>query len=181
MGKTWKLPPLPPKAELPKLDFVSGSQDAEVVEIYGTQALYNNILKMQEVCVDAAGYEMEAIAREVIQDAQDNYVPVVTGNLQKSGDSDDYKPGRNQGIRIAMWFGGVVGPEALAAGVVDVREYAAEIHDNLTLNHPHGGGAKYLALPFDKIRGTITGRLAQAVGKTMTEFGFPRPKLYEGD
>lgn len=169
-GKTFKMPPLAPKAKFvpPTIDFESGSAGAEVsFTCRGLKSLEANLLSMPKIAVDAAGYEMADIAKEVIEDAQENFVPVDTGALKQSGDYDEYEPGKGIGIaHIAMWFGGVVGPEALEHGVIDVQAYALEQHENMEYRH-NIGGPKYLERPFMKAMPTILPRIAEAIDKAM--------------
>jgi hypothetical protein len=117
--------------------------------------------------MDAAGAELSIIAHEIIEDAKENYVPFRTGVLKDSGDSDEYIP--NRGIeltQIAMWFGGVVGPEALEHGVRSAQEYALVQHEDLTFHHEFGG-PKYLERPYDQAVGKVPDRLAQAVSNAL--------------
>jgi hypothetical protein len=65
-----------------------------------------------------------------------------------------------------MWFGGVVGPEALEAGIVSAEKYALEQHENLEFKHSIGG-PKYLERPFDKVRPTILPRVAKVIGESL--------------
>lgn len=189
MGKVWKmpLPSVTPKPVIvaPTVDNESASVNAEVVfRSTGAKSLAATLIQLPQVYIDAAGYEMAVIGREVIMDAQANYVPVDTGDLSSSGDSDEYEQGSKYGkVLIAMWFGGEVGPEAASMGVADVRKYALEQHENMEYHHPAlnslglggpvgggppgsgTGGPKYLERPLQKIEHTVVPRLAAAIAK----------------
>lgn len=172
---TWKMPPLPPKpAFQPKsVDFTSEGAGAEVLRVLGAKALAENILMLPLIAREAAAREMAIIAHDIIVDAQINYVPVQTGNLSRSGDSDPYVEGSTQQVTsIGMWFGGVVSPEALSHGVADVRKYALEQHEDMMLDHSKsiGGplnGAKYLERPFVKMIPEINKRISVAVAAAL--------------
>jgi hypothetical protein len=179
--KVFKAPPLAADAAVfkkieakkaallaPTVDFTSGSEGADVFfSVSGIKSLSHNLLELSGASMDAAGYELATIAREIIEDAKENYCPYLFGHLKASGDSDEYQP--NKGIQltqIMMWFGGVVGPEAKEAGIVSANHYALEQHENMEFKHPIGG-PKYLERPFDKVRPTILPRLAVAIGKAL--------------
>lgn len=182
MGKTFKMPPLPPKF-VPKPPTVdSASAGAEVVRTVGFESLMENLLALPQYALDAAGREMAVIASEVIDDAQETYVPIDKGDLKDSGDSDDWVSGMRDLQQIAMWFGGEPTAEQATHGAKDVRKYALEQHENLELHHPplkdrvahinaeqffRPGGAKYLELPFSKKIPSIYPRIADAVAATL--------------
>lgn len=168
----WKGPPLPKKPVIkPKIvEWHGGSEGADVsFTISGAKALQANLLSMAESMRDAAGYEMAIAAHEVIVDAQENYVPVRFGHLKASGDSDTYEPGMGITIaKIAMWFGGVVGPEALEAGVVSANTYALIQHETPpSIFHHEIGQWKYLEIPFMKMQAKIESRIANRIGNTI--------------
>lgn len=172
---TWRMPPIPPtpRLEKPKVDFVSGGAGSDVEFSYsGLEALEANLLKLGEYAMDAAGYEMANIARDVIADAKgetwdDSMVPILSGALRDSGDHDEYAPGRAQSfIQIAMWFGAPIGPEAREAGIKDTHVYAIAQHEDLTFAHEYGG-AKYLEIPFEARKPEVAPRIAKAVGRAL--------------
>lgn len=172
---TWRMPPLPPKPALerPKVDFVSGGADSDVVVSYsGLDALEHNLRKLGDYTMDAAGFEMANIMRDVIADAKGedwdaSLVPIRTGALRDSGDHDEYKPGRQQTIiQIAAWFGAPIGPEASEAGIKNTSDYALAQHEDLTYEHEYGG-PKYLEIPFERHRPTVQTRIAKAVASSL--------------
>lgn len=184
MGKTWKaiLPAKQVTFNKPTVDFVSGSNGAEVLRVTGAQALRDNILLLPVAAREAAAREMAVIAAEVIEDAKENYVPVDTGDLRDSGDSDDYVPDSTEEVTIvAMWFGGEVTAEELAHGKKDVREYALEQHENMEYRHSVGG-PKYLERPFVKIIDTVGPRIANAIAVALNlNSSFVSMALLSGD
>lgn len=174
MGKTWKMPPLPPKAQFlaPKIDFVTSGAGAEVMRLVGAEALAANILMLPMIIRNAANREMSIIAHEIILDAQENYVPVDVGNLRDSGDSDEAVENSTQEItQIGMWFGGEPTVEQTAHGVVDVRKYALEQHENMEYKHNDPArpqaGAKYLERPFVTKMPDIGPRIARAIAEAL--------------
>jgi hypothetical protein len=166
----WKMPPAPRKPAFvpPTVDFISGSEGADVYfSVSGIKSLSKNLMELSGASMDAAGNELSVIAHEIIEDAKENYVPFLFGHLKASGDSDEYTPGKGiQLTQIMMWFGGVVGPEALEAGIVSAEKYALEQHENLEFKHSIGG-PKYLERPFDKVRPTILPRVAKVIGESL--------------
>lgn len=166
----WRMPPPLPKPDpIPRIvDFVSEGAGAEVLRVTGCAQLAANLLQLPLICREAACREMAVIAHEVIETAKATFVPIDTGDLKDSGDSDPYMPGTTQEVTdIAMWFGGEVGPEAAAHGVKDTRLYALEQHENMEYNHHGIGGPKYLETPFNNILSDITPRIARAAAEAI--------------
>lgn len=177
-GKTWtgtpvsKIPVIPPKK-----DFESISATSDVaISASGLSSLEQTLLSMGQACMDAAGYEMEAIGKEVIVAAK-ILAPVKTGTLEDSGQSDDYDPTRKFTLsQIAMWFGEEVGPEATEHGIQSAHDYALVQHEDLSFKHPLKGQAKYLEIPFMQMQPTFLPRIAAAVGRAMgSGAGLPMP------
>lgn len=193
-GKTWRVPAAPKiKLEPPKVDFVSGSEGAEVFyKLEGMASLIANIGELAPFYQDCAGYEMADIAAEIIQRAKDEFVPYRDGPLRDSGMSDEYQPGRGiQITEIAMWFAGpgaVLGmgssgrqvgkstlhAEVAQAGlhVTDPTVYALEQHENLSFVHPVLGPvtspqAKYLERPYMEMMPNILPRIAGRIAREM--------------
>jgi len=82
----------------------------------------------------------------VIKDALDEYaekvlaesqtlVPVETGNLRDSGEIDYIDVGGGNFPQVAITY---------------TADYALYIHEDLQLNHPNGGQAKYLEQPMNE-------------------------------
>lgn len=176
----------------PTIDWKSGSEGAEVYfQSKGAKSLQETLLQLGSGMMEVAVEEMTKIAAEVILDAKENYVPVDTGNLRDSGNSDEYIPNRGQTVaQIAMWFGGVVTKEEAAHGVKDVRGYALEQHENLEYHHPAmdyktgfggpvgggppgsgTGGPKYLERPLQVMEPKVVPRIASRIAEAMAEAG----------
>ena len=192
MGKTFRLPPLPPKlvVQPPKVDFDSGGASADVsFACSGLQSLSETLLSLGKVYRDAAGYKMADIAHEIIEDAKDNYVPYETGALHDSGDADEYDPATSPDItEIAMWFGAPgsqieSSPGARTTLEVTVKRrmtenegltqtkdpslYALEQHENMIYKHhppPDQTGPKYLERPFNARAPRMAEEIAESVG-----------------
>jgi hypothetical protein len=179
---------LKPKMQPPTVDFVSGSEGAEVYYFMeGMESLLANLSVIPKYYQDIAGYEMANIAADIIADARDNYVPYQDGALRDSGASDEYNPSAGMTIvEIGMWFAG--GPaagmgsegrkighasasgRAAAAGlhVIDPTSYALEQHENPAFIHPVLGPVsdpqyKYLEKPFLKAVPSVLPRIAKAI------------------
>ena len=172
------------KIQQPKEDWKSVGTGSEVMySLWGFEALVANIAELPQAARDAAGFEMEAIAAEVIATAKDGMVPYLSGRLSSSGGSDVYEPTKDLTISdISMWFGapnsGVASgnetfteAEALQSGAhkveTDPSEYALIQHEDLTFNHPQGGGPKYLEIPFLEAVPTVLPRVANAIAGVM--------------
>lgn len=189
---TFRMPPnWTPKvpAPVPEVDFVSGAGDGVNLTATGLGAFESLLRTMPKNVRDAAGFEMQAIGRDVIAYARENnFIPYDTGALYDSGDSDDYDPNTNATItKIAMWFGGpprTLSAEAAGVGntvehlralglklvgqdvlqTKDASIYAMEQHENMQYDHHGIGGPKYLERPFLAFYPAIQGRIAAAAG-----------------
>jgi hypothetical protein len=143
------------------------------------EALMENIKLLPMAWQDAAGFEVASILAEVIATAKDGLVPFRTGELNSSGGSDDYEPGKDiQITQLYCWFGApptgegsttqaMNEAESATAGlhtIVPPSEYALIQHEDLTFNHPGGGGPKYLEIPFLAAVPTVIPRIAAAIG-----------------
>ena len=163
----------------PKIDFQSGGEGADLfMSVKGLDALAATLRSMPQVAKDAAGFEMADIAHEVIDDADANYVPWETRALLESGNADEYVAGSGAEItQIAMWYGQTISEsakEAIGRAIIagdisgkprDPSQYAEIQHEDMSFNHPRGGGPKYLEIPLNKIVGTIGPRIASKVAE----------------
>ena len=188
MGKLLPpLPPLRPKIAFvaPTQDFSSGNEDLAVIRSFGMKALLANLAILPAAIVDAAGFEVATIMREVILESQETYVPVDTGDLSESGNSDEYVAGSGVGgiATLRAWFGESMGETAHARGVHDPYLYALEQHENTELHHPplhtrtkemaghaffRPGGPKYLETPFNNKAPSVAPRVGKAISETLT-------------
>lgn len=194
-----KLPPLPQfkspanieaTKKAPEITFQSGSEGADVYfQATGLGALEENLKSLGRVAMDAAGYEMAAIMREIIIDSQENYVPVDSGDLHDTADSDEYQPNRGETItKIAAWYAAPgQGAERVAAptrasrarlaelheiggSIHDPAKYALDQHENPTYVHGLNwsgsglGQPEYLKRPFDAKVPSMLERIGKAVG-----------------
>lgn len=126
----WKLPPLPPipKAVAPPPVTSAG------VEVTGADELIGRLTMLPGMMTATTLQSMLDSAQEVMTDSKENYVPFLTGKLYESGvvfPSDD-------GAEVILSYGGP------GSGAED---YALEQHENMSYNHPRGGGPKYLERP----------------------------------
>ena len=102
--------------------------DAQIVwDLSDFDRLRRNIPNVSLVIKDALDEWAEKVLRE-----SKELVPVQTGNLQKSGEVVKSTP---------------VGNEIPKVEIIYKADYALTIHEDLTLNHPNGGQAKYLEQP----------------------------------
>jgi len=194
--KTFRMPSAaPPKAPQPPPPPPAWKSGGETADVYydtrdafykmtGMNALQQNLEMLPEYLQDVAGTEMANIAADVIANAKNGFVPWKLGHLSDSGRSDDYEPGQGVGItEIGMWFGGPPdaggGGAAMSAAVVeqeglsviDPSKYALVQHEDLSFNHPMGGGAKYLEKPLLAMLPNILPRLAKAINEANANVG----------
>lgn len=170
-GKTFRLPPIAPKLKIePPKVYQSLGADPEVgFQVSDATGIIDTLLNLPQVAMDAAGYEMAKMAQETIQLAQSGYVPIDTGNLNDSGDWDEYEPNRGQTLaQIACWFAGDVSREqALHGRTTSPQKYALDQHENFTYRHPRGGGPKYLEKPFMEKSAEMASRIAGAISEAL--------------
>lgn len=178
--------PPPPPMKPPTVDFKSAGGDSEVLrvvaEVSGVKSLLANLAQLPRTARDAAGYEMSSFAHDVIAYAKEGaFVPFQYGNLESSGDFDDYVPEETDILKIACWFGSPIGAEGLSLGVVDTSKYALIQHEDLTFNHPLQGGPKYLENPFTEmvpeLQPRIASAIARALGASQTDLGAMEDRL----
>lgn len=104
---------------------------------------------------------MEEVSIAVFNESQIE-VPVLTGALKASGhvDPPEVAPGQ---IVINIGYGGVA------------SHYALVVHEDLSMNHPRGGKAKFLEDPMHEALGALTARLSGRMEAAMigTSFGAP--------
>ena len=105
--------------------------------------------------VGEAGHQAVDTAVNKILETSRTYVPVDTGTLAESGYCEVQSlEGRSIGserrstvFRGTVGYGGTYGQDT---GVINPRshtmpeQYAWKIHEDMSLNHPHGGQAKFL-------------------------------------
>lgn len=182
MGKTWRLPPIPPKLVVapPTQDLRINTSNPDVYfKVTGSKSLQDTLLRIGIVARNAVGAEMSAIGRDIIDDARE-IVPQLSFRLRDSGDCDQYQPG--DPLEIGVWFGGL--PTGESSGLenvsfakasqsglheqVDPSVYAAEQHETLHMNYTTPGtGPKYLERPFMEHSATVERRLAIAIENAM--------------
>lgn len=89
---------------------------------------------LPEKTLKAAGGALYRRGEAIITDSKENYVPVDQGILRDSGHVElpEYVDG---GVQVALGFGGAA------------EAYAVVQHEDFSLQHPNGGGPKYLERP----------------------------------
>ena len=173
-------------------DFTSGGEGAGVaVYATGLQALVETLRSMPRIAQVAAGYRMQQIAEEIIEDARANYVPYRDGYLRDSAGWDTFKPTTNADVtKIGMWFGAPMSgiqmrqtaTALLQLGVKTPRpdKYAWDQHETISYIHPNLGvvtnpQAKYLERPFLKREPSFLAEIADAVSKEWGGAATDRP------
>lgn len=120
--------------------------------ILGAKQSAANIRDMDKATRKKFFDELVAIADDVLYQAQEIYVPVLTGALKQSGRRKAHS-GRYPVVYVS--FGGPSVPYALLQ------------HENLEFNHPRGGRAKYLELAVKDFEPVMADRLAVATRSEM--------------
>ena len=90
---------------------------------------------------------------QIIYENSQPLVPVLTGRLRDSGEVLTKDPENNEEMYASISYGG---------GLVN---YAVRVHEDLQLNHPHGGQAKFLEIPFEEQVPEITSQLSEAINQ----------------
>lgn len=125
------------------------------VRILGSKASAANIRKMTKASRQRFYEELEKIAEQVLYTAQDVYVPVLSGDLKRSGKVTSHK-GRYPVTYVS--FGGPTVPYALLQ------------HEATWFNHPRGGRAKYLELAVRDFEPVIAEKLSVACRSEMKKY-----------
>jgi hypothetical protein len=122
--------------------------DAKMIfDLSALRRLKNAIPYVSLITQDA----LDEYAHKVF-DASQNLVPVQTGNLRQSGEivsSDETRLDLNTNTP--------------AVEIAYTADYALTIHEDLTLNHPNGGQAKYLEQPMMEFRGRLLENIQKRV------------------
>ncbi len=105
------------------------------IQITGLDAALRGIRTTRARLLPALGRALHAEAAPVFDRSQD-LVPVDTKELKKSGE-----------LHEPVIDGNSVSVE-LSYGNAATAEYAERIHEDLEMNHPRGGKAKFLEEPF---------------------------------
>lgn len=126
------------------------SAGAVKFNVRGDGALRAKIMTMRALFPEFVDRALKEEAQDILNDAQENYVPVETEELKDSGRVENIL--RGTGREVAIRFGGT--PET--------EPYAIAVHEHLSAASPPswkgktirwskpGTGPKYLEIPFNK-------------------------------
>lgn len=117
------------------------------VTVSGEQEIAAMLQRFPEAALKAAGGSLFRRGEHVIGRSKDEFVPVDLGILRDSGYVEPPKLDGSEVI-VEIGFGG-----AAAA-------YALVQHEDLSLNHPNGGQAKYLERPLLEEGASMLGTIA---------------------
>ena len=131
------------------------------VQILGAKEAFETIRKLGPAARRAMLKSFEKQAWKIIKDAQERYVPVLSGDLLFSGDVTPH-PGRFPSVEFG--FGG------------KAAAYAVIQHENEQFEHPAGGQAKYLSVPVEKAAGRVVRDVVQEVRTEFRKFDTRRFK-----
>ncbi len=124
------------------------------VTTVGFDQLVNNLtVRIPQRALANGARVLHTAANETIADAQQNYVPVLTGLLLRSGRVNEPEFEGASSVSVAMGFG------AIGSGA---EGYAVEQHEFLFYRH-FIGGPKFLEIPTLKMADQLPGRLAPAI------------------
>lgn len=116
----------------------------------GVDEFLGQLRSFGERGLKAAGGGLYRRAEAIMADSKENYVPVDLGVLRDAGHVElpEYADG---GVRVALGFGGAA------------QDYAVIQHEDLSLNHPNGGEAKFLEKPLLAHSQHLLGDLAEDI------------------
>lgn len=117
------------------------------LQIDGFKEIYKAMGLVEEEIAKAAIKGMRTTALNILGESQ-KLVPIDTGILQKSGSIKV-----NQG--------------ALTATISYNTPYALKQHEDVSLNHPKGGEAKYLERPFNEKKGELEVNIGNEIQKIL--------------
>lgn len=119
----------------------------------------NNFTQVQNASIQDVANALYLVAEEIMTDAKMNYVPVVTGDLRRSGFVQKPTITPNRGVEVVLGFGGSAAP------------YALKVHE---MPASWGQGKnKYLSKPINAAAPKIASRMAFFIRKGV--FGRGRP------
>lgn len=111
------------------------------ISIIGFEKLEANLQAITKDIMDATMDQMHEVAVEIMNSSQDQ-VPIDTTALIRSGFIVE------QGDSIILGYGGPNTKINPKTGEF-TEQYALRVHEDLSMNHPNGGKAKFLEDPFD--------------------------------
>lgn len=127
-------------------------------EVTGVESLMANLLAVGASGRTEAAAGLYAEGEAIMADSREHFVPVEHGVLKDSGH-----------VELPVWNGDTVTVGMGYGGAA--KDYAVIQHENLTFAHPHGGGAKYLELPFLARIAQMADRLAARWAKAIAALG----------
>lgn len=117
------------------------------IKIDGFKEVYQKLGLLEEEIDKAALRGVKKLAEVILGESQ-QLVPVDTGLLKDSGLVSTDK--KNQIVTIAY-----------------NTPYARKQHEDMTLNHPKGGQAKYLERPFNEKSGELETYVGESINKVL--------------
>lgn len=108
------------------------------------------LARQPERVLKAAAGALYRRAEVIMADSKEHYVPVDQGILRDSG-YVALPDVSGQGVTVELGYGGAA------------EAYAAIQHEDLSLNHPNGGGPKYLERPLLEHGKTLLADLAEDI------------------
>ena len=122
------------------------------IEWSGIDAVLAALGALPAQTLKATGAFLYREGEAIIGDAKESYVPVDLGILRDSGHVGlpDISGSR---VQVEIGFGGAA------------QDYAAIVHEDLTANHPNGGGPKYLERPLLAHGADMASRMADEVAQ----------------
>ena len=142
------------RTTVPTMTSVNKSMNVNV-RILGAKEAFENIRRLSPAARRGMLKAFEKQAWKIIKDAQERYVPVLSGDLLFSGDVSVH-PGRFPSVEFG--FGG------------KAAAYAVIQHENEQFEHPAGGQAKYLSVPVERAAGRVVRDVVQEVRTEFRKF-----------
>lgn len=118
--------------------------------LQGLDELLGALAAAPQRLLTATGGALYRRGEAIMADSKEHYVPVDQGILRDSGHVElpEYVDG---GVQVRLGFGGAA------------EAYAEVQHEDMSLNHPNGGGPKYLERPLLAAAPSLLGDVAEDV------------------
>jgi hypothetical protein len=132
------------------------------VKVIGLKKVERELKRLGKRGPKLLGSAFFQIAEEIIGESKEAHVPVDTSALKNSGFVEMPQTTSGGGVFVEAGFGGPAGKGNLppTSNKKDVG-YALIVHENTQLQHPRGGRAKYLEIPFNQAKSQIDRRAVE--------------------
>ena len=124
------------------------------VQLSGLPEMMQKLQRLVPAPLPAAGEALRTEGNQIIRVAN-TLVPVDTGLLRSTG-AVIAPVQTSQSVSVTLRYGGF-----------GLAGYAVIVHEDTTMNHPHGGQHHFFSEPFYAATAGMTTRLAAAIGPAL--------------